>query len=125
MMPDLEYLHLAHRTGQHRLSGETRIAREQRTEPAVLHQQHQGCLVHVESPPRPGRVGVKHGEGHRVDHHPHAPPPGRPVRTGGSNPLQQRQVGGITGGECRLDDTCHRKLAQYRRCTADVIGMGM
>ena len=63
----LEHVHPADPRLQYLFGREPRVAREERLEGAVFHQEDHRVLVDVLTPPGPHRLGVEHGEAHPVE----------------------------------------------------------
>ncbi len=123
MVPDLEQVHRAHRPKERGLRRESRIAREQRLEIAVGHEQHDRVLVDVGTPAGPIRRRMQHGESHPIEHEP-LPRAGRvPPYAVVIEPGEQRRIARIGSRARGLDDEPHRKAAEHRPDAAHVIGV--
>jgi hypothetical protein len=66
VVSDLQHLDGAHPIPEGCFDRQPSVAPEERLEPAVLHQQHDGVLIQVRAPPGPQRVRMEHPEPHSI-----------------------------------------------------------
>jgi hypothetical protein len=115
----------AHPAGQVRLDRKARVALKQQPHRAVRHAQHDTVVVHVDREREPRAVGTQHVERDPVQLQAVTRARRAPVRPGGFDRREKREIERPGQGLAGLEDVGRGKRLDHRRQSAQVVGVAV